>query len=192
MANNKIVLSSGEVLLDLTGDTVAPEKLKKGVTAHDKSGAAITGTDTADVDTSGMTTNPAEVLDGKPFGAAGKAQVGTMPNNEGVTLDITDADTPVAIPMGFHDGSGKARIAPAEAAKLIPGNIKAGVTILGKEGTYGGEAVKAQANKDVTPSFAQQVVTPDEDYDYLAQVTVAAIPIAYTDNAAGGQTVTIG
>lgn len=53
-------------------------------------------------------------------------------------------------------------------------------------------AVKAQANKDVTPSFAQQVVTPDEDYDYLAQVTVAAIPIAYTDNTAGGQTVTIG
>ena len=52
--------------------------------------------------------------------------------------------------------------------------------------------MKAQANKDVTPSFAQQVVTPDEDYDYLAQVTVAAIPIAYTDNAAGGQTVTIG
>ena len=56
----------------------------------------------------------------------------------------------------------------------------------------GGEAVKAQANKNVTPSFAEQVVTPDETYDYLSQVTVAAIPVTYTDNAAGGQTLQIG
>lgn len=34
----------GKVLLDLTGDTVAPETLAKGTTAHDKSGAAIVGT----------------------------------------------------------------------------------------------------------------------------------------------------
>ena len=56
----------------------------------------------------------------------------------------------------------------------------------------GGEAVKAQANKNVTPSFSEQVVTPDPDFDYLSQVTVAAIPVTYTDNAAGGQTLQIG
>lgn len=44
MANNKIQLADGRVLLDLTSDTVDAEHLAAGYTAHDKSGAAITGT----------------------------------------------------------------------------------------------------------------------------------------------------
>lgn len=43
MANSKVQLSDGTVLLDLTGDTVAADKLLSGVTAHDKSGNQITG-----------------------------------------------------------------------------------------------------------------------------------------------------
>lgn len=43
MAVNKVEYC-GRVLLDLTNDTVTPETLAKGVTAHDKSGALITGT----------------------------------------------------------------------------------------------------------------------------------------------------
>ena len=56
----------------------------------------------------------------------------------------------------------------------------------------GSEDVKAQA-RTVTPATTQQVVTPDstQGYNYLSQVTVAAIPYAETDNAAGGKTVTI-
>jgi hypothetical protein len=41
---NKVDLSSGEVLIDLTKDSVTPDKLASGVTAHDKSGNKITGT----------------------------------------------------------------------------------------------------------------------------------------------------
>lgn len=44
MANSKIQLSNGVVLLDLTGDTVAADKLLSGATAHDKTGTQITGT----------------------------------------------------------------------------------------------------------------------------------------------------
>lgn len=44
MNYNKVVLSSGSVLIDLTADSVAPEKLLSGITAHDKSGAQVTGT----------------------------------------------------------------------------------------------------------------------------------------------------
>ena len=40
---NKVVFA-GETLIDLTGDSVTPETLGKGVTAHDKSGAQIVGT----------------------------------------------------------------------------------------------------------------------------------------------------
>ena len=179
---NKVIIGN-DVKLDLTADTITPEDLKKNVTAHDKSGAPIVGTNTFDADTQDATAAAAELLDGKTAYARGAKFTGTMPNQ--------GSKTP-AIPMGFHDGSGKAQIDADEQAKIIPGNIKQGVSILGVEGTYGGEAVKAQANKNVTPTMAQQVITPDAEYDYLAQVTVAAIPITYTDNAAGGQTLAVG
>ena len=42
-AKNKVVYA-GETLIDLTEDTVTPATLKSGVTAHDASGAKITGT----------------------------------------------------------------------------------------------------------------------------------------------------
>ena len=47
MAINKVVRKTAngeETLIDLTKDTVEPWKLAKGITAHDKSGVAITGT----------------------------------------------------------------------------------------------------------------------------------------------------
>ena len=40
---NKVVIN-GEVVLDLTGDSVTADKLAEGFTAHDKSGMTITGT----------------------------------------------------------------------------------------------------------------------------------------------------
>lgn len=42
MAVSKVVYC-GEVLVDLTTDTVTAASLRKGVTAHDRSGAIITG-----------------------------------------------------------------------------------------------------------------------------------------------------
>ena len=194
MANqyvNKIIIGS-DVKLDLTGDDVTPEKLAAGIKAHDKSGAPIVGTSTFDADTSEDTAVAAEILTGKTAHVKGDKLTGTMPNKGAETLEITDKNTPVPIPMGFHDGSGKAQIDADEQAKLIPGNIKQGVTILGVEGTYGGEAVKAQSNKNATPGMTQQIITPDEGFDYLAQVTVAPIPITYTDNEQGGQTLKVG
>lgn len=43
MAVNKVVYGQN-VLVDLTGDSVTPDKLAKGETAHDASGEQITGT----------------------------------------------------------------------------------------------------------------------------------------------------
>lgn len=43
MANNKVQLSDGTVLLDLTGDTVTPATLMAGVTAHSAAGEPIVG-----------------------------------------------------------------------------------------------------------------------------------------------------
>ena len=43
MAVNKVEIN-GQTVIDLTQDTVTPESLGKGITAHDKSGTKITGT----------------------------------------------------------------------------------------------------------------------------------------------------
>lgn len=190
--NSKIVLSSGEVLMDLTQDTVVADKLLKGFTAHGKDGAPITGSCEFDADTGDATAGAAEILAGKTAYVTGSKVTGTMPNNGAKTLSITEKGKPVTIPQGYHDGSGKAQIDAAEEAKLIPSNIREGITVLGVTGTMSGsEGMKPQA-KSVTPTFASQEVLPDEEYNCLSSVTVAAIPIAYTDNAQGGKTVTIG
>lgn len=189
---NKVVIG-GEAKLDLTGDTVTPATLAKGATAHDKSGAPITGTSTKDVDSSGVTAQPAEVLNGKTYAAQGEVKTGTMPNQGAKTLNIT-SKTAVTIPQGYHDGSGKAQIDATEAAKIIANNIRQGITILGVAGSMSGtEGAKAQA-KTATPSFSEQVISPDTTggYNYLSQVTVKAIPVTYVDNEQGGQTVTVG
>lgn len=44
MANANQVIVNGETILDLRSDTVTPETLQRGYTAHDKSGTKITGT----------------------------------------------------------------------------------------------------------------------------------------------------
>lgn len=194
MANeyvSKVVLSNGTTLIDLTGDTITAPDMLAGVTAHDKSGAPITGTCTFDSDTSDDTAAVGEILAGKTAHARGAQLTGTMTNNGGVTGTISTKAGQYTVPQGYHDGSGKVGISSAEQAKIIAGNIKAGVEILGVTGSYGGEAISAQA-KSATPSWSQQNIQPDTGYDYLSGVTVAAIPIAYSDNAAGGQTVTIG
>ena len=194
MANqyvNKIIVGS-EVKLDLTQDDITADKLASGIKAHDKSGAPIVGTNTYDADTSDATAVAAEILKDKTAYVNGVKLVGTMPNNGAKTLNITNKSTPVTIPVGFHDGSGKAQISPDEQAKLIPANIREGITVLGVIGAMSGsEDMKPQA-KNVTPTFAQQEILPDDEYNCLSSVTVAAIPITYTDNEQGGQTLKVG
>ena len=187
---NKIIYG-GQVLLDLTGDTVTAADLAYGVTAHDNSGTVITGTSTKDADTSDANATAAEILSTKTAYVNGNKLTGTMPNRGQVTGTISTKAGSYTIQNGYHDGSGTVSISSTEQAKIIAGNIKSGVTILGVEGNYSGEAVVVQSNKNVTPTSTSQVVTPDEEYDYLAQVTVAAIPYVETPNTYG-TTVTIG
>ena len=190
--NNKIVLASGEVLIDLTGDTVDAAHVLDGFTFHDKSGAPVTGTCTYDSDTSDDTAAVGEILSGKTAHARGALLTGTMPNNGAQTGNISTKTQEVIIAQGYHDGSGKVSILADEQAKLIPSNIREGITILGVEGTMSGsESVVAQA-RSVTPKFTQQVISPEDGYTHLSQVTVQPITVTYSDNSAGGKTVTIG
>ena len=187
---NKVVYGN-RTLIDLTSDTVTQDKILSGFTAHDKSGAIITGNCDFDVNSTDATVAVAEILDGKTAYARGAKLVGTMPNKGAVNGTITTKAEQFTIPTGFHDGSGKVGIDETEQAKIIEANIKEGVTILGVTGTLApASGVKAQS-KTVTPSTSEISVLPDEGYDYLATVTVSAIPTSESDNSAGGITFTI-
>ena len=187
---NKLVVGN-DVKFDLTGDTVAPNTLLTGATAHDKSGAQITGTCSYDSDTSDATVAVAEILKDKTAYARGAKIVGTMPNNGAKNYSISNLNDQT-ISLGFYDGSGKISIDSAEKAKIIPANIKNGVSILGVQGTMTGQEDLNIQSKTITPTFAAQTILPDEGYDYLSQVVVSAIPMTESENTAGGLTLTIG
>lgn len=194
MANNAYVnkvIYAGQTLIDLTADDVSAADVLYGKKFHKPSGEAGTGTCTYDADTSDANAVAAEILSGKTAYKNGSKLTGTMPNRGAQTGSIDTVSGSVTIQQGYHDGSGSVSIASAEQEKIIASNIKDGVEILGVTGSYTGEGVTAQS-KTVTPTNAQQVITPDSGYDYLSQVTVNAVAYTETDNAAGGKTVTIG
>ena len=76
-------------------------------------------------------------------------------NNGAVSAQVQEGDT-YTIPKGYHNGSGTV------------------------SGVAGGGNYNLQS-KQVTPTKAQQNVTPDAGYYGLSDVTVAAIPQAYQD-----------
>ena len=85
-------------------------------------------------DTTGATAAADNILTGKTaFGATGSV-TGTMANNGAVTGSISTVAGPYTGPAGYHNGKGTVSIASAEQAKLVTGNIRAGVTVLGVSG----------------------------------------------------------
>lgn len=189
---NKVV-SNGVTKIDLTADTVAASNLLSGITAHDRSGAPIEGTmpslATATGDANATT---ATILTGYSGYVAGAKVTGAMPNIGAQSIVIDDKNDSISISAGYHDGSGTAVLDSTEKSKLIAENIKNGVVLLGVTGSYTGSENVTLQSKSATPNFTSQTITADSGYTGLSQVTVAAIPITYSDNAQGGQTMTIG
>lgn len=196
MADNKYTnkfVYYGEEIFNIEGDTVSPQTLLAGSTAHDASGKPINGECTYDSDTSDGTFEAAELLDGKIGYRRGARVRGTMPNNGAVTGKISTKNGSYDIPVGFHDGSGKVAIDPAAVAGLTPQNVRKNVNILGTIGEMEeGAQENAEESKTVTPGKTQQTITPTSGFTCLRQVVVEGIPYKETANAAGGITVTIG
>lgn len=190
MAISKVVYG-GNTLIDLTADTVKAEHLIKGYTAHGADGEPITGTNDWDSNTMDATAADSEILLSKTAYVKGAKKTGTMPNNGAVSGAISTKAGVYTVPKGYHDGSGKVQIASAEQAKLIPENVREGITLLGVVGTMSGTEDAIPQAKEVTPSTTEQEVLPDTGYNFLSSVTVKPIPYTETANSAGGMTVTI-
>ncbi len=87
-------------------------------------------------DTSGADAAAGDVKTGKKFFGASGIVTGSMSVYESGADSgtISTAAGTVSIAAGYHDGNGSASIASAEQAKIVSGNIKSGVTLLGVQG----------------------------------------------------------
>ena len=85
-------------------------------------------------DTSSADITSDHVLTGKTaFGPSGSVS-GGMANNGSTSGTISTKAGTVTIPAGYTSG-GTVKISDTEQAKIIAGNIKSGVTILGQAGS---------------------------------------------------------
>lgn len=85
-------------------------------------------------DTASANITSADVLTGKTgFGSNGEVQ-GGMANNGSTSGTISTKAGTVSIPSGYTSG-GTVAISSTEQSKIIAGNIKSGVTLLGVAGS---------------------------------------------------------
>lgn len=90
MANNKVQLADGTVLIDLTGDNVQPGNVEEGITFHDSSGTQRSGTlqRGAQVASGSVTTNRKSYMDITPGFIVRKLLVHPL-NTKATTAIIT-------------------------------------------------------------------------------------------------------
>lgn len=109
----------------------------------------------------------ADLLAGKTALSGGNEITGTMTNRGEVDTDITTKAQVVTIAAGYHNGSGTVQISAAEQAKVIAGNIKSGVTLLGVAGTVRAVPLLASGIALVAMEFDESPIT----YDWSTQFT---------------------
>lgn len=86
-------------------------------------------------DTSGADAAQGDVVSGKKFYGSSGEITGSMTDNGTVTQTISTKAQVVSIAAGKHSGSGTVQIDSTEQGKIVSGNIKSGVTILGVSGS---------------------------------------------------------
>ena len=85
-------------------------------------------------DASETDVSASDVLAGKKFVGVNGEDTGSMANNGATGGTISTKAGTVTIPAGYTSG-GSVSISSTEQAKIIAGNIKSGVTILGQTGS---------------------------------------------------------
>ena len=139
-------------------------------------------------DTSDATATAPDILTGKTaYGKDGKIS-GSMIDNGAVSETIVSKSESYMIPKGYHDGNGTIGIDSSEQAKIVPENIKKGVSILGVTGSY--EATASGGNNNCE-AYLVDVTNPTVSFK-TASGAIKAYGYAYatTKSQWGGSTTT--
>lgn len=118
--------------VDLSKVATAIRQKTGGVTLISFPDEYISGIESL-TNTNDATATDLDILVNKTAYSKGRKLYGSLPNNGEANIEISDLSAK-SVAEGYYSG-GTAKIADTESAKIIPANIRQGVTVLGVAGT---------------------------------------------------------
>lgn len=190
MAINKVEYA-GNTLIDLTNDTVTPETLAEGVTAHDKSGNIIIGTMSASEDLNTVLTEQENLIATLQAVLIGKASGGGGDNVAKSIVDKSienyiDGDVTAIGAYSFY-GCTKLASVNAPSATSVGTYAFSGCTALASVNLTGAKSIGAYAFEGCTPltSFNGASVTSIGTYAFTGCSSLAEISLPLATSVAG-------